>query len=220
MHHLYASLAILTASLACAQAAQWVVYTPPAANANGKHIVLLSGDEEYRSEEGLPQMGRILSQRHGFKCTVLFDIDPATVTARIQRYLAAPDIVYGVVVGSEARAYPQRIIAWHGAIDDTVNGRPIKAVVQLTKQAMAFVFDRTNGKPVWPIEERPVPKSDVPGEWTSPTQPFPTKPVALVPQGVTENDLVDFTPEIKAEALRVAKQFRLGGLYKIGRAHV
>ena len=60
MHHLYASLAILTASLACAQAAQWVVYTPPAANANGKHIVLLSGDEEYRSEEGLPQMGRIL----------------------------------------------------------------------------------------------------------------------------------------------------------------
>ena len=63
----------------------------------------------------------------------------------------------------------------------------------------------STGKPVWPIEERPVPKSDVPGEWTSPTQPFPTKPAALVPQGVTENDLVDFTPEIKAEALRVAQ---------------
>ena len=68
----------------------------------------------------------------------------------------------------------------------------------------------TTGKPVWPIEERPVPKSDVPGEWTSPTQPFPTKPVALVPQGVTENDLVDFTPEIKAEALRVAQAVPLG----------
>jgi quinoprotein glucose dehydrogenase len=78
---------------------------------------------------------------------------------------------------------------------------------------MVFVFDRTNGRPVWPIEERPVPKSDVPGEWTSPTQPFPTRPAAIEVQGVTENDLVDFTPEIKAEALRVARQFRLGGLY-------
>jgi quinoprotein glucose dehydrogenase len=97
--------------------------------------------------------------------------------------------------------------------DLTVEGRPVKAVVQLTKQGFAFVLDRATGKPVWPIEERPVPKSDVSGEWTSPTQPFPTKPVAIEHQGVTENDLVDFTPEIKAEALRVARQFRLGGLY-------
>ena len=97
--------------------------------------------------------------------------------------------------------------------DITADGRPVKAVVQLTKQGMVFVFDRTNGRPVWPIEERPVPKSDVPGEWTSPTQPFPTKPAGIEMQGVTENDLVDFTPEIKAEALRVARQFRLGGLY-------
>ena len=97
--------------------------------------------------------------------------------------------------------------------DITADGRPIKAVVQLTKQGMVFVFDRTNGRPVWPIEERAVPKSDVPGEWTSPTQPFPTKPVPIELQGVTENDLVDFTPEIKAEAVRVARQFRLGGLY-------
>ena len=97
--------------------------------------------------------------------------------------------------------------------DITVAGRPIKAVVQLTKQGTVFVLDRTNGRPVWPIEERPVPKSDVPGEWTSPTQPFPTKPAAIEVQGVTENDLVDFTPEIKTEALRVARQFRLGGLY-------
>jgi quinoprotein glucose dehydrogenase len=97
--------------------------------------------------------------------------------------------------------------------DITADGKPVKAVIQLTKQGFAFVLDRATGKPVWPIEERPVPKGDVPGEWYSPTQPFPTKPVALVPQGVTENDLVDFTPEIKAEALRVAKQFRLGVLY-------
>ena len=97
--------------------------------------------------------------------------------------------------------------------DITVEGRPVKAVVQLTKQGFAFVFDRATGKPVWPIEERPVPKSGVPGEWTSPTQPFPTRPVALDVQGVTENDLVDFTPEIKAEALRIARQFRLGQLY-------
>ena len=59
--------------------------------------------------------------------------------------------------------------------DITVNGKPIKAVVQLTKTAFAYVFDRTNGQPVWPIEERPVPQSDVPGEKTSPTQPFPTQ---------------------------------------------
>jgi quinoprotein glucose dehydrogenase len=97
--------------------------------------------------------------------------------------------------------------------DITADGRPVKAVVQLTKQGFVFVLDRTTGKPVWPIEERPVPKSDVPGEWTSPTQPIPTKPAGIEVQGVTENDLVDFTPEIKAEALRVARQFRLGGIY-------
>ena len=97
--------------------------------------------------------------------------------------------------------------------DITVEGRPVKALAQLTKQGFVFVLDRQTGKPVWPIEERPVPKSDVPGEWTSPTQPFPTKPAAVELQGVTENDLVDFTPEIKAEALRVASQYRLAGLY-------
>ena len=97
--------------------------------------------------------------------------------------------------------------------DITADGRPVKAVIQITKQGFAFVLDRVTGKPVWPIEERPVPKSDVPGEWTSPTQPFPTKPAGLVTQGITDNDLVDFTPEIKAEALRVAHQYRLGALY-------
>jgi quinoprotein glucose dehydrogenase len=97
--------------------------------------------------------------------------------------------------------------------DISVEGRAVKAVIQLSKQGFVFVFDRATGEPVWPIEERPVPQSDVPGEWTSPTQPFPTRPAAVEVQGLTEHDLVDFTPEIKAEALRVARQYRLSGLY-------
>jgi quinoprotein glucose dehydrogenase len=97
--------------------------------------------------------------------------------------------------------------------DITVDGRPIKAVVQVTKQAFAFVFDRTNGRPVWPIEERPVPTSNTPGERTSPTQPFPTKPPPFDRQGVTIDDLIDFTPELRAEAVQLAKQYRLGPLF-------
>ena len=85
--------------------------------------------------------------------------------------------------------------------DIRVDGRPIKAVVQLTKQAFAFVFDRVTGKPVWPIEERPVPSSDTPGERTSPTQPFPDQAAAFDRQGVTVDDLIDFTPELRAEAV-------------------
>ena len=97
--------------------------------------------------------------------------------------------------------------------DITAGGRRIKAVVQLTKQAFAFVFDRTNGKPVWPIEERPVPTSDTPGERTSRTQPFPTKPPAFDRQGVSIDDLIDFTPELRTEALELVKQYRLGPLF-------
>jgi quinoprotein glucose dehydrogenase len=98
-------------------------------------------------------------------------------------------------------------------LDVTVRGKRVKAVVQLTKQAFAYAFDRTNGEPLWPIEERPVPKSDVPGEWTAPTQPFPTKPAGYDRQGVAETDLVDFTPEIKAAALAAIKDLRLGPMY-------
>ena len=98
-------------------------------------------------------------------------------------------------------------------IDITVNGRQIKALAQPTKQSFLYVFDRITGQPVWPIEERPVPKGDVPGEWYSPTQPFPTKPPAYDRQGVTEADLVDFTPEIKADALKVASKYKLGPLF-------
>ena len=92
--------------------------------------------------------------------------------------------------------------------DITVDGRPIKAVVQLTKQALAYVFDRVTGKPVWPIEERPVPQSTTPGERTSPTQPFPTKPAPFDRQGSTTDDLIDFTPELRAEAIEIAQALR------------
>jgi quinoprotein glucose dehydrogenase len=98
-------------------------------------------------------------------------------------------------------------------LDITVNGQKIKAVAQVTKQAFVFVFDRVTGKPVWPIEERPVPQSDVPGEKSSPTQPFPTKPAPFDRQGLSESDLIDFTPELKAEALRVASQYKLGPVF-------
>jgi len=97
--------------------------------------------------------------------------------------------------------------------DITVGGKPIKAVIQPTKQCWLFVFDRVTGQPVWPIEERPVPQGDVPGEWYSPTQPFPTKPPAHDRQGVAIDDLIDFTPELRAEAVKIASQYRLGPLY-------
>ena len=98
-------------------------------------------------------------------------------------------------------------------VDITVNGRRIKAVAQVTKQAFTYVFDRVTGEPVWPIEERPVPQSDVPGERTSPTQPFPTKPAPFDRQGVTADDLLDFTSELNAEALRIASEYRRGPIF-------
>lgn len=97
--------------------------------------------------------------------------------------------------------------------DINVDGKAIKAVVQVTKQAFAFVFDRITGQPVWPIEERTVPKSSVPSEITSPTQPFPTKPAPFDRQGYSDDILVDFTPEIKKEAQKIAAKFHKGPLY-------
>ena len=98
-------------------------------------------------------------------------------------------------------------------VDVMVDGRPVKAVAQVTKQAFTYVFDRVTGRPLWPIEERPVPQSTVPGEKTSPTQPFPTKPKPFDRQAFTEDEVIDFTPEIKAEALTILSQYHLGSLF-------
>jgi len=98
-------------------------------------------------------------------------------------------------------------------MDIEVDGREIKAVAQITKQAFVFVFDRVTGEPVWPIEERPVPESSVPGERTSPTQPFPTKPPAFDVQGSTVDTLIDFTPELREEALAMVSRYTTGPLF-------
>lgn len=97
--------------------------------------------------------------------------------------------------------------------DITVKGRKIKAVAQVTKQGFCFVFDRVTGKPIWPIEERPVPQSTVPGERTSPTQPFPTKPAPFELQGTMEENLIAFTPELRKEALAILNRYDHGPLY-------
>ena len=98
-------------------------------------------------------------------------------------------------------------------MDINVAGRLIKAVAQPTKQAFLYVFDRETGEPVWPIVERPAPAGDVPGEWYSPTQPIPTRPPAYDRQGVTEDDLIDFTPELRGRALEIASWHKMGPLF-------
>jgi quinoprotein glucose dehydrogenase len=98
-------------------------------------------------------------------------------------------------------------------LDVTVDGQRIPIIVQLTKQGFAYVFDRRNGRPLWPMEERPVPQSDVPGEKTAKTQPFPTKPPAFEVQGISRDDLIDFTPELRAEAITAIANYRIGPLY-------
>ena len=98
-------------------------------------------------------------------------------------------------------------------VDLMVDGRPIKALAQPTKQGWVYVLDRTNGRPVWPIEERAVEASTVPGEKSSPTQPFVTKPPAFARQGVAIDDLIDFTPELRAEAVKIVSRYKIGPLY-------
>ncbi len=98
-------------------------------------------------------------------------------------------------------------------IDINVDGRPIKAVAQISKQGFTYVFDRITGEPVWPIEERPVPPSSMPGEVASPTQPFPTKPAAFEPQGISDETLIDFTRELRQEALQIIEEFDYGPLF-------
>lgn len=95
----------------------------------------------------------------------------------------------------------------------TTGGRRVDVVAQLTKQGFVFVFDRVTGRPIWPIEERAVPASDVAGEQASATQPFPTKPAAIAPQGVAPDDAFDLTPELKAQAQAEMRKYRTGPLY-------
>mgnify|MGYP001215663366 CR=1 FL=1 len=98
-------------------------------------------------------------------------------------------------------------------VDIVVDGTPIKAVAQVSKTGFTYVFDRISGEPVWPIEERPVPQSSVPGERTHPTQPHPTWPLPFERQGMSEEDLIDFTPEIAAAARELADKWVLGPLF-------
>jgi glucose dehydrogenase len=97
--------------------------------------------------------------------------------------------------------------------DITVGGKRIKALMQPSKTGFMYVFDRTTGTPVWPIEERPVPQSTVPGEVTSKTQPFPTKPPAFDRQGWSDDDLIDYTPELRARAKEKVKDYKMGPLF-------
>ncbi len=97
--------------------------------------------------------------------------------------------------------------------DLNVDGKVIPAAIQVTKQGMVYTFNRVTGEPVWPIIERPVPQSSVPGDQLSPTQPFPTKPAPFETLGLTENDLIDFTPELRQEALNILKNYTWGPLF-------
>jgi glucose dehydrogenase len=98
-------------------------------------------------------------------------------------------------------------------MDITVDGKPIKAVAEPSKMGMLYVFDRITGKPVWPIPERNVEKGTAPGEWYAPTQPIPTKPAAYARTGVSKDDLIDFTPAMRAEALEAIKKYKIGPIF-------
>jgi quinoprotein glucose dehydrogenase len=98
-------------------------------------------------------------------------------------------------------------------MDVQQDGKTVPIVVQVTKQSFAYTFNRETGEPIWPIEERPVPASKVPGEKLSETQPFPTKPAPYDNQGLTEDDLIDFTPELRARMLEILGEYEIGPLF-------
>jgi quinoprotein glucose dehydrogenase len=98
-------------------------------------------------------------------------------------------------------------------MDIKVDGKKIQALAQISKQDYVYVLDRTNGKPVWPIVEKPVPAGSIPGEYYSPTQPVPSKPEPIDLQQLTENDLIDFTPELHQQAVEIFKKYLAGGVY-------
>jgi glucose dehydrogenase len=95
-----------------------------------------------------------------------------------------------------------------------VSGKPVPALIQTTKQGFIFAFNRQTGDPIWPIEEKAVPQTQVPGNWTSPTQPFPTRPEPMEPFGLPASDLIDFSPELKQEAQAIVSKFNVGGPYE------
>jgi quinoprotein glucose dehydrogenase len=101
--------------------------------------------------------------------------------------------------------------------DLVINGRPVKALAQPTKQAFMYVFNRETGQPIWPMPERPVEKGEVPGEWYSPTQPIPLdatgKPFNYDTQGFVEDDLIDFTPALRAEAKQIVTKYKMGPIF-------
>jgi quinoprotein glucose dehydrogenase len=97
--------------------------------------------------------------------------------------------------------------------DITVNGHPVKAVAQPSKQGFLYVFDRVTGKPVWPIEEKPVEAGSVPGEWYSPTQPIPSRPPAYSRNGVSIDELIDFTPELREQAEKIVSRYHIGPVF-------
>jgi quinoprotein glucose dehydrogenase len=98
-------------------------------------------------------------------------------------------------------------------LDINVNGRTIKSVVQMGKIAYAYVLDRTNGQPVWPIPDVAVPQTEVPTEWTAPTQPIPSKPPGFDVHGITPEDLINFTPALREEALHAIEGYRMGPVF-------
>ena len=98
-------------------------------------------------------------------------------------------------------------------VDITVDGKPVKALAQPTKQSILYVFNRVTGEPIWPIVETPVPRGDVPGEWYSPTQPMPVKPAPYGRNGFSVDDLIDFTPELKAQGLKIISKYKIGPLF-------
>jgi quinoprotein glucose dehydrogenase len=95
----------------------------------------------------------------------------------------------------------------------TVNGQQIPAVIQTTKTGLIYAFNRETGEPIWPIEEIPVPQTDVPGNWTNPTQPMPTRPEPMEPQGLAEDRIIDWTPELRAQALELLQGWEVGNSY-------
>ena len=98
-------------------------------------------------------------------------------------------------------------------MDINVNGKPVKAVAEPTKMGFLYVFDRITGKPIWPIPEKKVEKGDAPGEWYSPTQPIPSRPAPYTRTGVSEKELIDFTPELHQRALEIVKNYKMGPIY-------